>query len=275
MKQNLKSVILALFMTIVLTIPAFAGTDGQYIFDEAGLLDEVQMEELSARAIKIAESYGCAAYVVTVEDFTEYGSDSIDAFAQEYFLANGFGLGETQNGVMLALSMRERDYCLLAHGDLGNAAFTDYGKDVLAEIFLDDLGLDNWYVGFDDYLIGCGDFLETALDGDPIDVGDEYKTPLGFVGWLIAIGAGCLISLIICLIMGAQMNTAVKQSGAKEYLDQNGINIRERTDVYTHSTQKRRKIEKQNNSSGGSSRSSGGGGTTTNRGGFSSKSGKF
>ena len=48
-------------------------------------------------------------------------------------------------------TMAERDYTLIAYG-YGNTAFTDYGKDKLSEVFLDDFGDDNWYSGLSDYL---------------------------------------------------------------------------------------------------------------------------
>ena len=66
---------------------------------------------------------------------------------QEYSL----GYGEEKSGELLLLSMAERDYTLIAYG-YGNTAFTDYGKDKLSEVFLDDFGDDNWYSGLSDYL---------------------------------------------------------------------------------------------------------------------------
>ena len=53
---------------------------------------------------------------------------------------------------MLALSMAERDFQMLAHGDTANAAFTDYGKYIMQDEFLDNFREDDWYGGFADYI---------------------------------------------------------------------------------------------------------------------------
>ena len=92
-------------------------------------------------------------YIVTVEDFTDY-SDTyyVKGFGEELFSSYDLGLGDDNCGILLILSMAERDYGLVAHGDFANAAFTDYGKDKLSEAFLDDFGDDNWYSGLSDYL---------------------------------------------------------------------------------------------------------------------------
>lgn len=57
---------------------------------------------------------------------------------------------------MLALSMAERDFQMLAHGDTANAAFTDYGKYIMQDEFLDNFREDDWYGGFADYIAACG-----------------------------------------------------------------------------------------------------------------------
>ena len=53
---------------------------------------------------------------------------------------------------MDALSMAERDFQMLAHGDTANAAFTDYGKYIMQDEFLDNFREDDWYGGFADYI---------------------------------------------------------------------------------------------------------------------------
>lgn len=84
----------------------------------------------------VSEQYGCGVYIVTVEDFTDY-SDAyyVDDFGEELFSSYDLGLGDGNCGILLILSMAERDYGLVAHGDFANTAFTDYGKDAARGIF--------------------------------------------------------------------------------------------------------------------------------------------
>ena len=68
---------------------------------------------------------------------------------------------------MDALSMAERDFQMLAHGDTANAAFTDYGKYIMQDEFLDNFREDDWYGGFADYIAACGRYLEANANGAP------------------------------------------------------------------------------------------------------------
>ena len=55
--------------------------------------------------------------------------------------------------------MAERDYSLIAYGSDAHYAFTDYGKTVLENGFLDDFRRDDWNSGFSDYISGCEQLL--------------------------------------------------------------------------------------------------------------------
>ena len=202
-------------------------------------------------------------YFITVDDYTDYGDGSIYETAKEIYLYNDLGWGEAKDGVLLLLSMADRDYTLIAYG-YGNTAFTDYGKDYLAEQFLDDFADDDWAGGCQDYLNTCASMLKSARSGHPLDVGSRIKT------WhlvCISLLLGFVLAAVLCGVWCAacKKKTTVK-SEAAAYLAPGGMNINLRDDCYSHTTQTRTKIE---TSSGGS------GGTTVDSDGFSGKSGKF
>ncbi len=276
---------LTLLLILALAIPSavFAagpetvidsGTEEQeiYIYDEAGLFTGEQYQNLQEQAMSISNYSQCGVYFVAVNDYTDYSSYSdILSAAEELYLANGFGIGEEQNGILLILSMIERDYALVAYGDFGNMAFTDYGKDVMSENFLDDFADNHWYGGVLDYLLDCEHMLDMALEGTPLDVqiqGTSQDRPL-FMAIPMALLPAAALSLVICFIFKRQMKTARRQTDAFEYVVGNSVDFRVRQDIFTHVTHSRRKI---NTSSGGSKP---GGGTTVRSSGFSGKSGKF
>ena len=156
MKKFLSSVLAVLLLIICLSVPAFADAQLNHVTDDAGILYDSDIAALEERAAAVSEPYDCGVYIVTVGDFTDY-SDAyyVDDFGEELFSSYDLGLGDDNCGILLILSMAERDYGLVAHGDFANTAFTDYGKDALAEYFLDDFRNDDWYQGFADYIDGC------------------------------------------------------------------------------------------------------------------------
>ena len=104
-----------------------------------------------------------------MDDFTLYTefTDALDA-AEDFSLQGELGLGDDHSGILLMLSMAERDYALFAFG-YGNTAFTDYGKDYLSGYFLDNFKDNGWYNGFEDYQRVCGEMLDEARNNKPVD----------------------------------------------------------------------------------------------------------
>ena len=244
-----------------------------HVTDTAGLLTDGQAADLESRAAQMSQQYGCGTYIVTVDDYEDYTDGSVRQCAEEIFTDYDLGYGDSRDGVLLLMSMAERDYALIAHGDFGNAAFTDYGKDVLTDAFLDDFRYDNWYDGFSDYLDVSGDMMSAARSGNPVDVDnggyDGYDG--GSSGSRVTVGSVCaiviialLVALIVSMALKKKMKSARTQVMAEEYVIPQGVVIDVREDSFSHRTEVREVIESKSK-----------GGTTVNLGGFSGKSGKF
>jgi len=262
MKQRKWSIAALLcLLAALLALPAQAQEYG-YVFDEAGLLTQEQATQLDELADSFAMEYDCGVYIVTLWDYSMYGS-SVRSAAENYFLTNDLGIGSDDNGVLLFLSMADRDYALIAHGKTANAAFTDYGKDVLSEEFLDNFYYDDWPGGLSSYMINSGSFLERAATGKPVDVDNGTGIGMTLVMVLLIPAA---IAGITCACMVSSMKTARSKTHADDYRGQ--VQITGSRDQFLTRTMVRQKIE----SSGSSHRS---GGTRVNSGGFSGKSGKF
>ena len=262
--KRLISIVVAVFLLALLAIPTAAAEAPEYcVYDNAGLLDDIEYQTLEDYAQEISTQRQCAVYFVTVDDFRDYGEGDIFNVARQIFLANDFGMGEEKDGVMLILSMEDRDYSLIAHG-FGETALTDYGREYICEHFLDDFADDDWYHGVYDYLAYTDDLLSQAREGK---IYDRYNWITGGVLWVCSLILGVVISLIVCTIQRAMMRKKVReQTSALDYVH-GDVHITRKRDVYSHTTEVRRKIEKKDSGSSGSHSHSSDG--------FSGTSGKF
>lgn len=240
--------------------PAEGDVEVNHVFDESGLLTWGEWEELEKRAETISQEQGCGVYFVLVDDYTEYGDGSVYEVTYQLYHDNQLGVGEDRDGIIVLLSMAERDYAMFVYGEYGQYAFDEFGQEQLEERFLGTFGDDDWYGGITKYLDACDEFLTKAAEGKPV-------RPSRWGWYLIAVGISFGTAGIICLVLLRPMKTVHQQTEADEYLADSGLHLTEQYDRFTHTTVVRRKIEKQGSGSSGSSSESGGGG--------SGRSGKF
>lgn len=253
MKKKISAIFMALLLTIALCVPA-AAADGtmDYVIDLADLLTYEEWEALEDRAEAISEENGCGVYIVTVEDYTEYGTGSAYDVTTQIFNSaeNDFGYGAEKDGIMLLLSMAERDYALFVHGSGAEYAFNAEGQAMLENHFLPNFAEDDWVGGFRGYLDGCAEYLALAAAGEPVQ-----ESPV--TGVLMAIGISCLLSLLICLALKSKMKTVHRKAEAQTYVA-GGLQMRDRYERFTHTTETRRRIQTESHSEsggGGSGRS--------------------
>lgn len=244
-----------------------------YVSDVAGILSGSEQQELEQMARQISSRYSCGVYIVTLSDYREYDSDAdVFTFAQNFYRSYHLGVGDSKSGVLLMLSMADRDYSLVTFGSNTHYAFTDYGQQVLASEFLDDFRNNDWYNGFLDYLNCCNELLSRAQDGNPLDTGYEYHTGLNSgVYLLMVIGIPLVIAFLVCELMKHGMKPVSRQFGADEYIVPGGVELSLKRDVFMNRSVTRTVIRSENRGPG----SGGGGGTTINSSGFSGHSGKF
>ena len=248
------------------------------VSDAAGLLEAQELVTLDENAKTISEHYNCGVYIVIVDDYKSYVNGSITDFSEAVYNSYQLGLGEGRNGIMLSLSMAERDYDLCAYGDWAHYAFTDYGKDKLSETFLDNFRNNDWAGGFNDYVANCASLMEMAKNGEPLDtiVYEEVPEPPGLDAFdlMIIVVVSCLAGLVVCSVFKMQMKNTGRKYHAADYMNFSRSNLRASSDRFLRRDVVRTLIPRDDDDD---SRPSGGrpGGTTINAGGFSHKSGKF
>ena len=259
---------------------AASAYSGEYVFDEAGTLSDEQAQALENQAASMAETYGFGVYLVTLDDFSEYGYDDAYEFAVALYEEWGFGLGDEHDGEMLFMSMSNRKYALVYHG-YGDIAFTEGGRDSLESAMLGRFREDDWAGGFQEYMDWSERLLEAAANGEPVgwdeygdyhpDDGDNYDDSddePGLFEWAVALGIPAVITIVIGLVLIGQMESVKEATQAKDYVLPHTMDIRTKSDRFTHVTETRTKVESDHDSdSGGSSHHSGGG--------YSGRSGSF
>lgn len=239
----------------------------QYVFDINDLLTYEEWEDLETRAADISNRQHCGVYFALVDDFTDYGDGSVYEVTYQLYHGSELGIGANRDGIIVLLSMEERDYAMFVYGEYAEYAFNSYGQKKLEETFLTDFGYDDWYGGISHYLNTCDEFLTKADSGEPVREA-LWVWVVSYLFMIIFITAVCcIISGIICYMLLRGMKTVSQKVEANEYIAEGGLQLTERYDQYTHTTKTRTKIQKES-SSGGSTRSESGGGG-------SGRSGKF
>lgn len=233
-----------------------------YIFDLSDQLTAEEWQEAETRAADISQRHNCGVYVVFVDNFKKYGDgDDVYKTTYELYHANELGMGEGRDGIIILLSMAERDYAMFVYGTYAETAFNSYGQEKLEKAFLGNFKEDDWYGGVSNYLSTCDEYLTRADAGKPV-----RESPALLIA--IAVVASCLLSGAICLFLKRSMKTVHQKVEANEYVAPGGLQLSKQYDRYTHTTEVRSKISSSDDSSSsGTSSCSGGGG--------SGRSGKF
>jgi uncharacterized protein len=279
MKKLLVASLVAMSLLVGIWPTAHAA-DVDLVTDRGGILTDSQLDELNQRAEEISATYNCDVVVYTVRRMTD--NQGAYEWAVSAYLDHDFGRGSDRSGVMLFLSVTDREYALIGHG-YGNTAFTDYGKDlILDDAVLPYLRDDRFFDAFSVYLDKADEFLRAAKQGKPIDKPTgpttpsgpgSYETPTPWGRIAATVLIPLIASTIITLVWKGQMKTARKATAADTYVEGHGLVLTAQHDQFTHRTQTRTPISSSDSSS--SSFSSSGGGTTVDSRGFSGRSGSF
>lgn len=284
MRRKLSICLLLLLLICLCAAPA-ARAEGNfsYVEDSAGILSQEEEQALEERARAISEACRCSVYIVTVQDYRTMNPSGVGECAEGIYSFYDLGYGSGRDGLLLLLSMGDRDYALTSYGVYADYCFGDHNKTLVEEAFLAYFRSNNWYGGFSAFLNHAEDVLKTAqahsLTPEQEDQsfhgltysGDVYR--YGVTGKLpvvakvaISLGAPSMIALLICSIFRAQMKTAKQRTTAEEYVVPGSAALRIKEDRFINRTQTRVPIQ----TSSGSGRGGGGGG-----GGFHTHTGKF
>lgn len=257
--------ILALFIICLsLTcVPVSAAGNMDKVVDNADILTDIEESELESTAQRMTTELGFDIVIVTTESL---GNKSAEAYADDFFDYNGYGVGKDYTGVLFLISMEGRDWAISTCGK-GIAALSDSELDSIFYRISSYLSEDRYYEAFSEYLAVLESELNEYIDETTVSAGEVV------VAFLKNAFIGAIIAGIALFIMSRGMKTDVKQKNAVNYVVVGTYNLKQHSDrfLYTNTTKTRRSS---NSSSGGRS---GGGSSHRSSSGRShgGRSGKF
>lgn len=261
MKKKVISLIIAsVFLCLCFAVSASAD---EYtiprLVDSAYLLDDYEAVELLGMLDEISERQNCDVVILTIDSLEGYTPTE---YADDFFDYGGYGLGANKDGILLLISMEDRDWAISTHG-YGITAFTDAGQEYIVDKFLPSLSGGDYYEAFEIFANQCDEFLTQAKTGDPYDNHNLPKGPVP-VGYLvIAICFGIGIAWVAASGMKKQLKSVNKQTAAANYIRQNSVNITDRREMLINTVVSRteKRVESDSDDSGSSTHTSSSGET--------------
>lgn len=218
------------------------------LVDEADLLTNAQERELLARLDDVSRELRADVVIVTLESC---GGRSADAVINAFYDDNGYGVGPDRDGVILLLSMEERDWRILSNGFAADA-ITMSEIDEIGDEIVSDLSDGEYMEAFTEFVSLCRYEIDGERNGFPFNFG-------------LSIGVSLVIGLVAALIttgvLCAQHKSVRSRSGAREYTKPGSMNLTRSSDLFLYRTLDRRRKPQQSSSGsrGGGGRNVGGG----------------
>lgn len=221
----------------------------QKVYDFGNSLSKHEEEELQELATDFVEKYDTDLIIVTVEEgLNEY---QIVTYADDFFDFNGFGLGSSRSGIIMAIDVTDEDT------DMYSVAITTSGDaiDLYTDSDIDKMFDNLSEVKYDGVYEMCLTFLDDA---------DYYYHSHNPLPYIFMIVTPFIVATIIIWVLIAKNKMVKKATSATAYLNESAVNITRREDrfITTHTTRVR-----MSSSSGGSSRHRGSSGRSHGGGG--------
>lgn len=246
------SIALLLILCVSLVLPSAASPN--LVVDDANLLTDTEEASLRLKLGEITERLKCAVAVVTVNDLD--GKTPRD-FADDYYDNNGYGYGEGDDGVLLLISMSDRDWYITTYGVCIDA-IGDYDLERLSDEFLGYLSSGAYAEAFNIFADGCDALITDALD--------TTHYPLSFVWIPVSLVIGFMIALISVGSMKRKLMTVQLGTEADNYVREGSMSIKTAKDIFLYRNVSKTARPKETSSSGSrthvssSGRTHGGGG---------------
>ena len=234
---------LALLLCVMLTVSVSAAQMPRLV-DAADLLTDSQELELLERLDAVSAELQADVVIVTMESCGGYSADQV---AEAYYDQYDFGYGGNRDGVLLLLSMAERDWRILCNGFAADA-ITPGERDAIGEHIVEELSAGEYMEAFMEFSSLCVYEIEGERNGFPF----EFGLSLG-----VSVAIGLVAALIVTGIMRSKLKSVRSQTGAREYTRPGSMQLTRSSDLFLYRTVNRRRKPQQSSSG---SRGGGGGG---------------
>lgn len=167
--KRISLILLCLLLMVGTVFSVSATEDSEYarFHDNEKLLTEYDAEAISDKLDYISEKYRCDVVIVTSGDLE---GKTATEFADDYYDYNGFGYGDTRDGILLLVSLEERVWATSTCGN-GMNIFDDYTLYDIEDVVVPYLSDGDYYGAFNSFADLCE--VELMINSGPA-TDDEY-----------------------------------------------------------------------------------------------------
>lgn len=271
MKKRSKFLILMILLVSLMPLSVFGKSTNSSerklprFVDNAGLLSEDEADDLTKKLNEISKRQNLDVVIITVDSLEGRTATEV---ADDTFDYNGFGMGKEFDGILLLISMEDRDWAISTRG-YGITVFTDAGQKYMVDQFMEYISDGDYYKGFAKFADLSDQFITQAQKDAPYDTSSlpkEPVSPLLIIG--ISILGGAFVALIVTSVMRGKLTSVSRQRMAGNYIVNTVMEPNANMDLYLYSVVTKTAKPKENE--GGSSTHTSSSGST-----HGGSSGKF
>lgn len=208
-----------LLLCTVMSVSVFAHPDR--LVDDADLLTDEEESDIRARLDEVSETYQVDVVIVTTD--STYGASPME-YADDFFDYNGYGFGTSYDGVLLLISMEDRDWWISTTG-LGIRALDDSTIEYIGEWMLDDLS-NGWYAdAFETFIDECEYYINGEINGFPFDFGSTL---------MMSVVIGLIAAFIATAVMKSKLKSVRRQTAASDYVKANSLQLTQSQEIYLY-----------------------------------------
>ena len=220
--------------------------------DEADLLSDSEEKDLLGKLDEIIDRQKCDVVVATVNSLE--GKTAME-YADDFYDYNGYGYGEERDGIILLISMEERDWWMSTCG-YGITAFTDAGQKYMSDKFIPMVSDGEYADAFTKYADLCDEFLTQAKTGEPYDKSNMPKESLNIIWLPIDLAVGLFAAFIAASLKKSKLKTVRRKAAAQDYMVDGSFRVTKNYDRFITKNVTTRVIHRDDDSGGSSTHSS-------------------
>lgn len=233
--SSIMIMIIACASVLSLPVMAESGTADSHparLVDSADLLTDSQEEALLKKLDEISERQDFDVVIVTVADT---GGKTTEAYADDFYDYNGYGMGTNRDGVLLLVS-EQADfrgyYRQISTRGLGIKAFSGEKLDEVADDIKPLTESGNYTKAFNDFADYADDFVTEVKNGPPFNAGKKF---------LISLAIGLVLAIIVIAVMISQLKSVHQKANASDYTKKGSMNVTQSRDMFIYRHVDRRK----------------------------------
>ena len=252
MVKKAVSIIFVFLMLVVLSVPVFASVgEHRYLFDYADKLSDDEENTVSQLLDSAAEERNVELYIVTK-------SENPDFSAREYLSQFASGITSTASGgvIYAVFDYDSNTFAVVPTGNAEGVYDSSLLEDMISDFFSSGEIYNSCmtlasYIAADDPSGGINSIAvydsKEKNDGTVYSQDSEHSEKASVLKKeLIVIAVALICAVIICLILKKQMNTAVKNDSASEYMKPGSLKITSSAEMFVRSETDRTPRSKQN-----------------------------